>query len=147
MGCEVKPPPSILPHLRGLSNMATRALFVAYATADRDGMVEGIRRPDRLYACEQGREEILTSLDELQLAGLVVISAGPRGEVLVQLTNVERLTDGEALRACRRDLGETLQRFASRLGVTATTIWRWERGECPMPERVLAILPARSEAA
>ena len=142
----MKPPPSILPHLRGLSGMASRVLLVAYAVADEKGFAKRLTTT-HLRACEQTREEIRASLAELERARLAVVEEPAEGDVRVRLTNVERLTDGEALRACRRDLGETLAEFAARLGVTSTTIWRWERGECPMPERVLAILPARPEAA
>jgi DNA-binding XRE family transcriptional regulator len=40
----------------------------------------------------------------------------------------------------RRRLGYTQEKLAETLDVDPTTIWRWERGDCPPPEPKLAEL-------
>ncbi len=46
--------------------------------------------------------------------------------------SIVRLVQGKELRAVRQKLGLTQEGFAERLGVTANSVARWERGEMPI---------------
>lgn len=142
----MKPPPSILPKLAGVTAMAAKVLLVAYSVADDRGVARRLLSSKAMRACGQNRREIGVSLSELETAGLARVRF-QGGSVCVELADIQARTEGDALRACRHDLDETQEQFAARLGVHAGTIGRWENGESRIPQRVLAILPARSEAA
>ena len=52
------------------------------------------------------------------------------------------------LQARRAALGLSRERLAAALGVTSTTVWRWERGAVPLPRWVpLALATVEREHA
>lgn len=48
------------------------------------------------------------------------------------------------MREARRSLGFTQQELAGHLDVNLSTVWRWEKGETPIPKTVVLALQALS---
>jgi len=53
----------------------------------------------------------------------------------------------KAFRYYRKSLDWTLEQTAQKLGVTISTVFRWERGECRIPTAALKLMKIYSEEA